>query len=183
MKKLFLTIIFGLLSYPAVAQQSPPLTHVKSGDFANTEPAQCAERTAALDGIVQQTPANGLIIVIARLGDGDIRPNLSWRRLHNVRAYWTAYLYGGREGYRRNPANVVLAEGEKVKGYGQLEFYVSGKLIWVLKVARNSDVDFGDCYPPDDNYIRNRVYNPCWVKSHRIFYPCRDRNVRRKGGR
>jgi hypothetical protein len=68
-----------------------------------------------------------------------------------------------------------LAEGEKIRGYGQLEFYVGGKLEWVIKAARNSDVDFGDCYPPDDSFIRNRAYNPCQVKSHGIFYPCRER--------
>ena len=183
MKLLLLTLIFGLLSCSTMAQQASPLAPVKLSDFANAKPEPCAARTAALDGIVQKTPADELIIVIAHLGDGDVRPNLNRRRLHNVRAYWTQYLYEGREGYRRNPKTIILAEGEKVKGFGQLEFYVGGKLVWVLKVARNADVDFGDCYPPDDSFIRHRVYDPCWVKSHQIFYPCRDRNIRRKGRR
>jgi hypothetical protein len=183
MKKLLPIVILGLLPYLAMAQQTPPLVPVKLNDFTNAKPAQCADRTGALDGIIQKTPSDELIIVVARLGDGDVRPNLNWRRLHNVRAYWTEYLYEGREGYRRNPSTIILAEGERVKGYGHLEFYVGGKLIWVIKVARNSDVDFGDCYPPDDSFIRNRVYNPCWVKSHRIFYPCRDQYMRRKGKR
>jgi hypothetical protein len=183
MKKIILLIILGSLSYPAVAQQTPPLTPVKLSDFADSKPAHCAERTAVLDGIAQKTPADELIIVVARLGDGDGRPRLNWRRLHNVRAYWTEYLYEGREGHKRQPETIILAEGERVKGYGQLEFYVGGKLVWVLKVARNADVEFGDCYPPDDSFIRNKIYDRCWVKSHQIFYPCRDKNVRRKGVR
>ncbi len=166
-----------------MAQQASRLSPVKLSDFANAKPDPCAARTAALDGIVQKTPADELLIVVARLGEGDLRPHLNWRRLHNVRAYWTEYLSEGREGHRRDAATIILAEGEKVKGFGHLEFYVGGKLVWVLKVARNADVDFGDCYPPDDSFIRKRVYNPCWVKSHRIFYPCRDMIMRRKGRR
>jgi hypothetical protein len=126
-----------------------------------------------LDYINQDAKADGLIIVVARLGDGDIRPNLNWRRLYNVRAYWTEFL-------RRKPETIILAEGERVKGYGQMEFYLGGNLVYVLKIARNADVDFGNCYPPDDSYIRNGVFDPCWLKNHRVFYPCRDRNVRRE---
>ncbi len=179
MKSLFLSLICCLLlSVTGVeAQEPPPLSTYRLSDFDGYRPAHCADRTAALDGITQKTPADELIFVIARLGSGETRPNLNWRRLHNVRAYWTGYL---PEGHRRKPETIILAEGERISGYGHLEFYVGGNLVWVIKIARNSDVDFGDCYPPDDSYIRNRVYNPCWVESHRIFYPCRDRNMRRR---
>jgi hypothetical protein len=180
MKTSIFTIII-LLSWSAtVAQQPPPLEPVKLSGYANAKPAACAHRSAIADGIHQSTPADELIIVIARPGDGDTKSNLSWRRLHNIRAYWTEFL---DVGYRRKPETIILAEGERVKGYGQLEFYVSGRLVEVLKVARNSDVDFSNCYPPDDSYIRKGVYNPCWVKSHRIFYPCRDRYLRRRNMR
>lgn len=182
MRALFLKFVFGLLlSFStAMAQQAPPLPPVRLSDFADAKPAQCQFRTPMLDYINQDALADRLIIVVARLGDGDIRPNLNWRRLHNVRAYWTEYL---PKEQRRKPETIILAEGERIKGYGHLEFYLGGNLIHVMKIARNSDVDFGNCYPPDDSYIRNRVYDPCRVKSHRIFYPCRDRYTRRKGKR
>ena len=60
-----------------------------------------------------------------------------------------------------------------MKGYGQLEFYSQGKLIDVMKIAPNADVMIGECYPPDDTYIRKHMFNACEVKSNKIFYPCK----------
>jgi hypothetical protein len=164
----------------ATAQQPPPLPPQKLSDFAEAKPAQCQFRTPMLDYLNQDAQTEGVITVVARLGEGDIRPNLNRRRLHNVRSYWTQFLPAAQ---RRKPETIVLREGERVKGYGHLEFYLDGNLVYVLKIARNSDVDFGNCYPPDDSYIRKGIYNPCWVKSHQVFYPCRDGRTRRKGGR
>lgn len=182
MKDLALTtvILLLLICSPAVAQQPPPLETRKLSDFVDAKPARCEYRTAVLDGITQKTPAYQSIIVIARLGDGETRANLNWRRLQNVRAYWADY--PSPEG-RRNPKTIILAEGERVNGYGRLEFYVGGNLVEVMKVARNADLFIGTCYPPDDSYIRKRVFDPCRVKSDSIFYPCRDRIMRRKGRR
>jgi hypothetical protein len=153
-------------------QQPSELTPVKLADFVNRPPAGCESRTAALDGITQKTPPDELIFVIARLGKGENRPRLAWRRLQNVRAYWTQFLIP--EG-RRKTETIILAEGTRVEGAGRLEFYVSGKLVWVLNAPHNADIDFGDCIAPDDRYIRKGVYDPCWLQSHRIFFPCRDR--------
>lgn len=181
MKKLFLTIAIGLsLSCMSALAQQASLPPVKLSDFDNYEPARCEDRSAAIDFIHQKTPPDVMIIVVARLGSGETRPDLNRRRLRNVRAFLTEYLLG--EG-RREPETIGMVEGVTVGGYGRLEFYVSGKLVWLIKVRQNSDVDFGSCYPPDDSYIRNSVYDPCWVKSHRMFYPCRDRYVRRNNKR
>lgn len=182
MRTLYLKFSFGLLlsCTAAMAQQPSPLPTVKLSDFADAKPAQCQFRTPMLDYINQDARSDGLITVIARLGDGDIRPNLNWRRLYNARAYWTEFL---PEGQRRKPETIMLKEGERVKGYGQLEFYLGENLVYVLKIAHNSDVDFGNCYPPDDSYIRKGIYNACWVKSQRVFYPCLDMVRRRKGRR
>ena len=157
------------------SQQLPPLQPVSLADFANRKPELCESRTAALDGITQKTPLNEAIIVIARLGAYETKRNLNRRRLENVRAHLTQAI--ALEA-RRKLETIIVAEGERTAGYGRLEFYVSGKLVWVMNVPRNADVDFGDCVAPDDSYIRNRVYDPCWIKSHRIFYPCRDRYPR-----
>ena len=178
MKTLFFSLSCCLLLSVATveAQDAPPLEALRPSDFVNLKPARCEERTATLDVITWRTPADELIIVVARLGDGETRPGLNRRRLHNVRAFWTEFMSGEQ---RRKPETIILAEGERVAGHGRLEFYVGGKLVSVIKAHRNSDVDFGDCYPPDDSYIVNRVYDPCRVESHRIFYPCRDRKTRR----
>jgi hypothetical protein len=184
MKCLFLIAILSLpLSTSiAIAQQQPlpPLAAHNLRDFADARPTNCAERDAVLDGITQKTPADKLLIVIARLGDGETRANLNQRRLHNVRDYWTEFLPAG---YRRQAETIILAEGQQVRGYGQLEFYVEGNLVWVTKLPNNADLQVGECYPPDDSYIRNHRFNPCEVKSNKIFYPCRAENVPRKSRR
>ncbi len=180
MKSLFSIGIFSLILSASIARAQeppPPLATHDLRDFDNARPTYCAERTAALDGITQKTPADKLIIVIARLGAGETRANLSQRRLHNVRAYWTEFLSAE---HRRKPETIILAEGQPVRSYGQLEFYVEGKLVWVSKLSKNADLNIGECYPPDDSYIRNHRFDPCEVKGNRIFHPCRDENVRRK---
>ena len=175
MKNSLLTIFFVLLAgcSAALAQPSARLTN-----SADAGPLPCETRSAIVDVIHQQTPANESIIVIARLGDRDTRPNLNWRRLHNVRAYWTEFL---PEGYRRRPETIILAEGERVAGYGRLEFYLNGRLTDMIRVARNSDVDFGNCADPPDNAYG--IHDPCRMESRRIFYPCRDRYMRRRNRR
>jgi hypothetical protein len=181
MKASILTSISLLLLMCSVAaQQQSPLEPRKLSDFADAKPAHCEYRTAVLDGITQKTPADQSIIVIAHLGDGETRANLNRRRLENVRAYWTEYLYP--EG-RRKPETIILAEGERVSGYGRLDFYVGGNLVEVMKLAQNADLFVGACVPPDDSYIRRGDYDACRVKSQKIFYPCRDRHARSKGYR
>jgi hypothetical protein len=133
-----------------------------------------------LSSINQEAAPDQLIIVIARLGDGDIRRNLNWRRLHNVRAYWTKFLEGE---YRRKPETVILAEGERVSGYGQLEFYIGGKLIEVLSIHRNRDLITGVCYPLYDRHMRNGAFYFCDVEDNQIFYPCRERGAPRRSRR
>jgi hypothetical protein len=38
---------------------------------------------------------------------------------------------------------IITAEGERVRGLGQLEFYVGGKLHSIFKVRRNKDLVAG----------------------------------------
>jgi hypothetical protein len=132
------------------------------------EPPRCHAREMVLYGIAKETDPDRLIIVVARLGEGENRPNLNRRRLHNVRTYWTEFL----KEYLRKRETIILAEGERVKDYGRLEFYVDGKLMATLRLNRNSDLGVIDCSrahddPPCPSYERN-------------FYPCRDRYSRRR---
>ena len=177
MKPLLLPLMF-LFCWAISAQQPAPLKPIKLIDFVNRKPDNCESRSAVVDVLTQSVPADDTIIVIAHLGRLETKPNLNWRRLQNLRTYWTQ---GVAPEARRKPETIVLAEGERVEGYGRLEFYVAGKLVWLINLRRNADFDVTDCVPPDDSYIRNRVYDPCWLRSHRIYYPCRDRYAKRKG--
>ena len=146
-------IILMLHSSVTVAQQSSA-TGARSDEVWEVGPAQCQFITPVLDVLTQNVAPDELITVVARLGVGETRPNLNRRRLHNVRVYWTEYLTA----FKRKPETIILAEGEKVEGDGRLEFYVGGKLTGILKVRSNGDLYVGTCYPPDDSYIREKVY-------------------------
>lgn len=127
----------------------------------------CATSTAALDVLAQNTAPGENIIVIARLGDAETRHDLSWRRLHNVRAYLTEFTSVGNG--RRRPETILLAEGERVKGYGGIDIFVQGQLYKSLRIRPGGDLILGTCYPDPPEK------DPCTLKSDRIFYPCRDR--------
>src|SRR5207247_3130982 len=105
----------------------------------------------------------GLVIAIARLGDGEQKPDLNRRRLHNVRTYLAEF--DGRSSER-----VVMAEGERVNGYGRIELYVDGKLFYVLMISPNADLAVGSCsYEGED---------PCTHEREKKLYPCLDRASR-----
>ena len=136
-----------------------------------TQPNNCEDNLHALNVVHQVAEGADLIIIIARLGTGETRRNINLRRLHNAQTYLASELY-----WKRDPKTVVVAEGERVNGYGRLEIYVRGVFWDAMLIKRNSDLLVGSCEPDD---IR-----PKWVDA--IFYPFLDeksRKSKRKGER
>src|SRR5712692_1766568 len=74
---------------------------------------RCEGNNSDLAGANQMAQADGTIIAIARLGDGEKSRNLNRRRLHNVRAFLAEF-------WHRDPNTVVTAEGTRVEGYGRV---------------------------------------------------------------
>ena len=180
MKSLWsLAVAVSLLSITANASaQQPQPPAPDPTDYAR--PTSCAVRTVVIGGIGDSVAPAELIFVVARPGEGETRARLGRRRLYNVRVYWTEFLPPET---RRRPETIILGEGEKVAGFGRLEFYSGGKLLEVMRLMRNADLFIGECYPPDDSYIRKGRFDPCEVKSNQIFYPCRDVKARPAGRR
>jgi hypothetical protein len=110
----------------------------------------------------QKSDPDVLFIVVSHLGDVEAKPNLNIRRLHNVRTYLTEFIL---RKYRRKPETIILAQGERVKGLGRIDFYVKGQLYETLEIRRNDDLIVGTCYP--DPVERN----PCTLDTDRNFYP------------
>lgn len=79
----------------------------------------------------QEAGKDQTVIVIARLGSGESARSLSRGRLKQVTDYLNRRLARER---------IIPAEGVRVKGLGQLEFYVGGKLNTVFKFRRNRDL-------------------------------------------
>ena len=83
-------------------------------------------------------------IIIARLGNGECSRELNQRRLYNVQTFLSRYKTISAE-------NIVVAEGEKARGYGRVEIYVGGKLLTTLTVLKNEDL-MVDCCEGDTNF-------------------------------
>jgi hypothetical protein len=133
-KELFFTFCLLITASPVIAQVNQ----------SKVEPYNCEYNSQVLDNIHHLVGEKGLIIVIARLGDGESSRALNRRRLQNVRAYLT------ESGWKRDPQTLVLAEGERVKGYGRIELYIHGNLFTVLGVNRDRDFAAGSCHPIRD---------------------------------
>jgi hypothetical protein len=84
-------------------------------------------------------------ILIARLGNGESSRELNRRRLSNVQIFLSRYKTIGAE-------NIVVAEAEKVRGYGRVEIYVGGKLLETLTILKNEDLVVDCCEGDTDFY-------------------------------
>ncbi len=113
-------------------------------DGVNLKPRGCVHNIYALDDMHTDTGPDGLIIAIARLGNGETNEQLSLRRLHNVRAYLSDFRRV------RSPQSIVLAKGERVQGHGRIDFYIKGSLSYALALERNADLRVGTCYYETD---------------------------------
>lgn len=88
------------------------------------------------------------VIAVARLGDGEYVRELDRRRLQNVVTVLTDNLDMKKE-------RVVIASGERVRGYGRVEVYVVGQLVDALLVDRGKDLCV-DCCDLDTRYYPYR---------------------------
>jgi len=134
-----------------------------------TAPVNCESDIAMLESASAEAGTKGLIIVIARLGDGDRNLALNSRRLHNVRVYLTEW------GERRDSKTVVTAAGERVKGYGRIEIYIGGRLFSAILIRPNADLIVGSC--------TYEINTPAEQRRENNLYPWRDRFQRKSRGK
>jgi hypothetical protein len=118
-----ITLFCSLLS-PPISQKGQSSKLIMA-DGNNNETAK-----ANLDWVAQSAGEAKLIIVIARLGLKESKTRVSRRRLETVRMYL--------ENTRAVPRErIITAEGRRVRGFGQAEIYLDGKLFMVFTFARN----------------------------------------------
>jgi hypothetical protein len=104
------------------------------------EPVTCEEGNFYIDNTVgrKQTSRDMYLIVIARLGNRETSRQLNISRLKLVSNYLKM----------RGLKNIVTAEGERKKGYGQIEFYVKGKLFLTIPILQKKNIDLISCNAP-----------------------------------
>lgn len=106
------------------AQQSKPVL----GTTGNVEEAK-----ALLDLLHNEVGDEGVIILVARLGDGETSRKINGPRLYSV---WSYLHHAGQF-----PADrLVKAEGEKVRGPGRIDIYAKGRLMLTLTAQRGRDI-------------------------------------------
>lgn len=155
LRSAMLVLLFCLF----VASSVTPQTQVPTWKPPQPTLNDCEMNNNYLNNAHHLAGDDSIIIAIAHLGNGERNPELNRRRLHNVRAFLAGY------GWKRDPATVVTAEGERVNGYGGIDIYVRGGHWASLAVRRNLDLIVGSCEP---DHMRGREENM-------TFYPFRDR--------
>lgn len=167
MKTLKFAVAVSLLlagSYLADAQERTTPGTIPSSQV-ETKPTNCEFNVSVLTGAHRTAGETGLVIMIARLGTGETRQELNRRRLHNGRTFLTEF-------GQRVSQTIVIAEGDRVDGYGRVELYVDGKLFHVLMIRRDDDLAVGACS------FEGR--DPCTDEREKNLYPCLGRSPQRR---
>jgi hypothetical protein len=129
----------SITSNQAQTKQARPEPEAASADFGEYT-------SLKLDEIIAEVLQTGsTVIIISRLGTGDTRANLHHRRLHNAVARLVDY----KKAIPRE--QVVTALGNRVKGGGKVEFYVNGRLVYIVVFKPNADFRV-DCCDEDPLY-------------------------------
>jgi hypothetical protein len=148
-KQVLMALTIALLQMPnAVARQPDSQAYVERTDI----PLQCEENLIRLERLAFVTMEKVLsekttLIIVARLGDGERSRELIRRRLYNVREKLK------ERGVSEE--SMVVAQGERVRGYGRVEFYISGKKAESLLVSRNNDICV-ECCGDDERYYPDK---------------------------
>ncbi len=130
MKLIILTILcFGILQ--TVYAQNPPYESPK-------KPVNCETAYSFIyDALNRYTERpSGYFIVIARLGRGESSRRLNLNRIKMFKSYISTL---------NPPVKAIFAEGEKIKGYGVIEMYVEGKLLYSLPITKGRNLDLISC--------------------------------------
>ena len=134
---------------------------------AAQEPTNCESNITFLAAAHYGAGESGLLIAISRLGEAESK-SINQRRLHNVRAFLAEYQKA------RAPETIVLAEGERVKGFGRVELYVKGNLHSVIVMRRNADLSVGACVH------ESQAESDEGTEREQVLYPYRDGRKRKR---
>lgn len=98
-------------------------------------PSSCEENEARLDQLLElllnEKDSKQVLIIISNLGDDENSSDISKHRLHNAKEY----ILSRNQSVLKS--RIIVAEGEKKSGFGQVEFYFGGKIVDKLLVGKN----------------------------------------------
>ncbi|MBC7798315.1 MAG: hypothetical protein H7Z37_15705 [Pyrinomonadaceae bacterium] len=134
--KLFIiSNLFILITFAVVAQEKKSEL-LDEGFGVSSKPLNCESSLLRLEKIrslIQTgTSEKSILILIARLGNKERNRKINRLRLENVRRGLTNTLGIVKP--------IVIAEGERVNGFGRVEVYLDGKFIGALLAQKNKIV-------------------------------------------
>jgi len=169
MEKILVLILIFVLSFSAVSAQEQNQTFPLKPKEQIEEP-NCETNGYAVATLNQYTSQNELIIIVSHTGTNE-KESFGKRRLHNAKAFLNkAFL----KEYSRSLESILVAEGEKVKGKGYLDFYIAGKLELRIYLRKNTDFYLVECV------LDHPYEKPCSSDLSKSLYPCKSRNSKRK---
>jgi hypothetical protein len=132
MRVFVVTCLCCVLLASGKAQNAQSAKPILVGGNQGVDGSNCDTTKAAFDHIAQTVGDEESIIVIGRLGRGELSRELIRRRLRNLQEF--IYFTRGISKER-----VVNAEGKRVAGLGQVDVYIKGRLFMVFRMKRNKD--------------------------------------------
>lgn len=133
MNKLLLCFLLTFLTISIPGQE-------RKQSETNEDPTSC-ELVQRILGTVHELAADGNVIVISKLGKGESAASLNRMRLKTVRQYLETV-------WKRPSSTVILAQGERVSGFGRLEFYTNGALVYQIIAKQRINIPI-ICYRED----------------------------------
>ena len=131
----------------AAAQEKQPAAEKKT--FL---PVSCEDSEALLDWVANEARSGvaqgDVLIAIARPGSRETSAKLNRERLSAVQKF-----FAGRD----IPAQaIVTAEGERINGLGQIEFYLGGRLFLRLQARHHQSICTECCNPVPEDFLPRR---------------------------
>lgn len=148
-KQLLLAIVMLFLFVStSVAQEKARAESLRFG--VSDQPRNCetnSNHLYILRELIRQEPnPKGVIVLVARLGAGETNRSWNQRRLYNVKRAL-------EEDVGISPEKIVATEGERISGFGRVDYYWNGEFVGASVVRKNADIcvrccgDYPDYYP------------------------------------
>jgi hypothetical protein len=149
LKKLRLFLIFVVAALAMVSRVDGQINEFNGHSLEKASPTNCEDNAVEIESqakniIDKLKTENGLLILISFLGSDEKNRTMSQRRLFNLKT--RLQNLGVPE------QKIIIAEGQRVKGYGKVISYFNGKPVGFLVVPKNKDVCVACCGPDERFY-------------------------------
>lgn len=141
----FLIVLFFGAFQETKAQEDKPYDSPK--EPVNCEMANLYISDALTRYVNKRESKNSYLIIIFRLGDGENSRKLNLMRIKALKSY-IENIKPSKAIFGDVKPNVkaIYAEGERIDGFGIIEIYLNGNLLYSLPIKKGRDLDLISCF-------------------------------------